>query len=77
MQTADGKFYLTDVADTDQLFRLIQSIPSPNTERFKLWIEQVARERKDDIEDPEIGIDQQMETYLQKDTVKSGSIGVI
>ena len=62
----DGKMRLTDVADTEQLFRLIQSIPSPKAEPFKLWLAQVARERIDEIEDPEIGIDRLMETYLRK-----------
>lgn len=62
----DGKMRLTDVADTEQLFRLIQSIPSPKAEPFKLWIAKVARERIDEIEDPEIGIDRLMETYLRK-----------
>jgi hypothetical protein len=57
---------LTDVADTEQLFRLIQSIPSPKAEPFKIWLAQVARERIDEIEDPEIGIDRIMETYLRK-----------
>ncbi len=57
MPSSDGKNYKTDVADTEQLFRLIQSIPSPKAEPFKLWIAQVARERIDEIEDPEIGID--------------------
>lgn len=66
MQSTDGKYYKTDVADTEQLFRLIQSIPSPKAEPFKLWIAQVARERIDEIEDPEIGIDRLMETYLKK-----------
>jgi len=66
MQSGDGKFYKTDVADTEQLFRLIQSIPSPKAEPFKLWIAKVARERIDEIEDPEIGIDRLMETYLRK-----------
>lgn len=66
MQSSDGKFYNTDVADTEQLFRLIQSIPSPKAEPFKLWIAKVARERIDEIEDPEIGIDRLMETYLKK-----------
>ncbi len=65
MQSTDGKFYKTDVADTEQLFRLIQSIPSPKAEPFKLWIAKVARERIDEIEDPEIGIDRLMETYLK------------
>ncbi|MEA1786659.1 Bro-N domain-containing protein [Arenibacter sp. GZD96] len=66
MQAADGKMRLTDVADTEQLFRLIQSVPSPKAEPFKLWIAKVARERIDEIEDPEIGIDRLMETYLKK-----------
>ena len=66
IQSTDGKFYKTDVADTEQLFRLIQSIPSPKAEPFKLWIAKVARERIDEIEDPEIGIDRLMETYLKK-----------
>ncbi len=63
---ADGKMRLTDVADTEQLFRLIQSIPSPKAEPFKLWLAKVGRERIDEIEDPEIGIDRLMETYLRK-----------
>jgi hypothetical protein len=66
MRSSDGKFYKTDVADTEQLFRLIQSIPSPKAEPFKLWIAKVARERLDEIEDPELGIDRLMETYLRK-----------
>ncbi|HPJ46698.1 MAG TPA: Bro-N domain-containing protein, partial [Tenuifilaceae bacterium] len=66
MQSSDGKFYKTDVADTEQLFRLIQSIPSPKAEPFKLWLAKVGRERIDEIEDPEIGIDRLMETYLRK-----------
>lgn len=66
LQSSDGKFYKTDVADTEQLFRLIQTIPSPKAEPFKLWIAKVARERIDEIEDPELGIDRLMETYLKK-----------
>lgn len=66
MQSSDGKFYKTDVADTEQLFRLIQSIPSPKAEPFKMWLAQVGRERIDEIEDPELGIDRLMETYLRK-----------
>lgn len=54
------------MADTEQLFRLIQSIPSPKAEPFKLWLAQVGRERIDEIEDPEIGFDRLMETYLKK-----------
>ena len=53
MQSTDGKFYKTDVADTEQLFRLIQSIPSPKAEPFKLWLAQIANERLDEIQDPE------------------------
>jgi len=70
MQSSDGKFYKTDVADTEQLFRLIQSVPSPKAEPFKLWIAKVARERIDEIADPEIGIDRLMETYLKKGYTK-------
>lgn len=66
MQAADGRMRLTDVADTEQLFRLIQSIPSPKAEPLKLWLAQVGSERIDEIEDPEIGIDRLMETYLRK-----------
>ena len=62
MESSDGKFYKTDVADTEQLFRLIQSVPSPKAEPFKMWLAQVGRERIDEIEDPEIGIDRLMET---------------
>ena len=66
MIAADGKMRLTDIADTEQLFRLIQSIPSKKAEPFKLWLAQVGRERIDEIEDPEKGIDRLMETYLRK-----------
>jgi hypothetical protein len=62
----DGKMRLTDVADTEQLFRLIQSVPSKKAEPFKLWLAQVGRERIDEIEDPELGFDRLMETYLKK-----------
>jgi BRO family, N-terminal domain len=65
MQSADGKFYKTDVADTEQLFRLIQSIPSPKAEPFKLWLARVAAERLDEIQDPELSIDRALEQYLQ------------
>jgi hypothetical protein len=65
MQSADGKFYLTDVADTKQLFRLIQSIPSPKAEPFKLWLAQVGSERLDEMQDPELSIDRALEQYLQ------------
>ncbi len=63
---SDGKYYKTDVANTEQLFRLIQSIPSPKAEPFKLWLAQVGRERMDEIEDPEIGFERLMATYLRK-----------
>ena len=66
MEAVDGKFYKTDVADTVQLFRLIQSVPSKKAEPFKLWLAQVGRERIDEIEDPELGFDRLMETYLKK-----------
>ena len=65
MQSTDSKFYLTDVADTEQLFRLIQSIPSPKAEPFKLWLAQIASERLDEMQDPEITIDRALEQYLQ------------
>ncbi|MEI6751741.1 MAG: Bro-N domain-containing protein [Paludibacter sp.] len=60
---ADGKKYKTDVANTDQLFRLIQSIPSKKAEPFKLWIAQVAKERLDQMQDPELSIEQAMTDY--------------
>lgn len=66
MEATDGKMRLTDVADTEQLFRLIQSVPSKKAEPFKLWLAQVGRERIDEIEDPELGFDRLMETYLKK-----------
>lgn len=65
MQSADGKYYKTDVADTEQLFRLIQSIPSPKAEPFKLWLAQIASERLDEMQDPELTIDRALEQYLQ------------
>ena len=63
MISADGKMYKTDVANTDQLFRLIQSIPSPKAEPFKLWIAEVAKERLDQMQDPELSIEQAMMDY--------------
>ena len=66
MLAEDGKQRDTDVANTEQLFRLIQSVPSKKAEPFKLWLAQVGKERLDEIEDPEIGIDRLMETYLKK-----------
>ena len=66
MQSADGKFYKTDVADVEQLFRLIQSIPSPKAEPFKQWLAQLGRERLEEIDDPEQGIERLMEYYHRK-----------
>ena len=65
MLAADGKMRMTDVADTEQLFRLIQSIPSPMAEPFKLWLAQVATERLDEMQDPELSIDRALEQYLK------------
>ena len=66
MRSADGKCYNTDVADTEQLLRIIQSIPSPKAEPFKLWLAQVGRERIEETIDPELTIDRALETYLKK-----------
>ena len=66
MIAADGKRRLTDVADTEQLLRIIQSIPSPKAEPFKLWLAQVGRERIEETIDPEQAIDRAFETYLKK-----------
>ena len=66
MQSSDGKYYNTDVADTEQLLRLIQSVPSPKAEPFKLWLAKVGRERLDEIEDPELTINRALETYAKK-----------
>lgn len=66
LKSADGKRYLTDVADTEQLLRIIQSIPSPKAEPFKLWLAQVGRERMEETIDPEQAIDRALETYLKK-----------
>jgi hypothetical protein len=65
MLAVDGKMRMTDVADTEQLFRLIQSIPSPKAEPFKLWLAQVAAERLDEMQDPELSIDRALEQYLK------------
>ena len=65
MKADDGKMRLTDVADTEQLFRLIQSIPSPKAEPFKLWLARVASERLDEISDPELSIDRALKQYLE------------
>ena len=63
LQAADGKMRLTDVADTEQLFRLIQSIPSPKAEPFKIWMSQVASNRLEQMQDPELSIEQAMVDY--------------
>ena len=63
MRAADGKMRLTDVADTEQLFRIIQSVPSPKAEPFKRWMAQVAAERIDQMQDPELSIHQAMADY--------------
>jgi hypothetical protein len=65
MLAEDGKMRETDIADTEQLFRLIQSVPSPKAEPFKLWLAQVGSERLDEMQDPEIGIDRALQHYLQ------------
>ena len=66
MTASDGKKRLTDVADTEQLLRLVQSVPSPKAEPFKLWLAQVGRERIEETIDPEQAIDRALETYLKK-----------
>ncbi len=66
MKASDGKYYLTDVADTETMFRIIQSIPSPNAEPFKLWLAKVGYERLEETADPELAINRALKTYLQK-----------
>ena len=66
MTAPDGKMRLTDVADVEQLFRLVQSIPSPKAEPFKLWLSSLAREWLEEIDDPEQGIDRMLEYYHRK-----------
>lgn len=66
MKATDGKMRMTDVADTEQLLRLIQSVPSPKAEPFKLWLAKVGYERIEETEDPEKAFDRAMETYLKK-----------
>lgn len=66
IESSDGKKYLTDVADTETLLRLIQSIPSPKAEPFKLWLAKVGYERIEETEDPELAFDRAMKTYLRK-----------
>ncbi len=64
MSAPDGKMRSTDVADTEQLFRLVQSIPSPKAEPFKLWLAKVASERLDEMQDPELSTDRALENYM-------------
>jgi hypothetical protein len=71
MAAEDGRMRLTDVADTAQILRLIQSIPSPKAEPFKQWLAQVGYERIEETEDPELSFDRAMETYLAKGYSKS------
>lgn len=66
LKAADGKMRLTDVADIQGIFRIIQSIPSPKAEPFKMWLAQVGKDRIDEITDPELTIDRALETYLKK-----------
>ena len=66
LEASDGKFYKTDVADTEQLLRLIQSIPSKKAEPFKCWLAKVGYERIEETQDPELAFDRAMNTYLQK-----------
>ena len=67
MTAEDGKKRSTDVADTEQLLRIIQSIPSPRAEPFKMWLAQVGKERIDESSDPEITIDRAFRTYFRKE----------
>ncbi len=66
MRASDGKYYQTDVADTEVMLRIIQSIPSPNAEPFKLWLARVGYERLEETADPELAINRALKTYLQK-----------
>ena len=66
VKAPDGKMRLTDVADIQGIFRVIQSIPSPKAEPFKMWLAQVGKDRIDEITDPELTIDRALETYLKK-----------
>ncbi len=66
MQSSDGKFYLTDVGHTEQILRLVQSIPSKNAEPFKVWLAMVGNERIDETQDPELAFNRAMKTYFQK-----------
>jgi len=66
LRANDGKMRMTDIADTETLLRVIQSVPSPKAEPFKLWLAKVGYERIEETEDPELAIDRAMQTYLKK-----------
>ena len=66
LKSTDGKMYMTDVADMQGIFRIIQSIPSPKAEPFKMWLAEIGKERIDEIIDPELTIDRALETYFKK-----------
>ena len=66
MKSSDGKYYKTDVLDTEGILRLVQSIPSPKAEPFKLWLAKVGSERLDEMQDPEIAINRALQYYLAK-----------
>ncbi|MEO8581747.1 MAG: BRO family protein [Patescibacteria group bacterium] len=66
MQSNDGKYYLTDAADTEVMLRIIQSVPSPNAEPFKLWLARVGYERLEETADPELAINRALKTYFEK-----------
>ena len=66
LESSDGKMYNTDVADMQGIFRIIQSVPSPKAEPFKMWLAEVGKERLDEIVDPELTIERALETYLRK-----------
>lgn len=66
LESSDGKMYNTDVADMQGIFRVIQSVPSPKAEPFKMWLAEVGKERLDEIVDPELTIERALETYLRK-----------
>lgn len=72
MKAYDGKFRDTDAMDTEQILRLVQSIPSKKAEPFKLWLAKVGKERIDENYDPELAINRALNTYRKKDTQKNG-----
>ena len=74
MKASDGKMRMTDVADTEQLFRLVQSIPSPKAEPFKLWLAELASDSLDEMQDPELSIDKALKIIWNLVTVKAGLI---